>query len=130
MRPITEEILPVMERRRAVRNFDLEYVFHRFGKKIDREVFRRAWKESCASVGRGALLFHDVRRSAVRDLIRAGVPEEVAMDFTGHKTRSVLARYNIVSTADMEDAAGKRAAYFRRKAGEAERKVLKFGGVE
>ena len=85
------------------------YVFWRDGGKQIRE-FRDSWRSACRRVGCPGPHVHDLRRSAVRNLIRAGVSEHVAMRLTGHKTSSMLRRYDIVSTADLRDAVAKLAA--------------------
>src|SRR6266849_2523681 len=69
--------------------------------------FGQSWDTIATAAGCPGLLFHDLRRSAVRNLIRAGVPETVAMGITGHKTRAIFDRYNIVSEKDLTDAARK-----------------------
>jgi hypothetical protein len=53
------------------------------------------------------LMLHDCRRSAVRNMIRRGVPQKTARETSGHKTDAVFSRYNIVSPDDIRDAARK-----------------------
>jgi integrase len=67
--------------------------------------YRASWKKACAAAGVPARIPHDCRRTAVRNLERAGVPRSVAMALVGHKTESVYRRYAIVAESDLHEAA-------------------------
>lgn len=88
------------------------WVFHHQGRRLysERNIavrFRTAWARSCAAAGLQGRILHDFRRTAVRNLERAGVPRSVAMKLTGHKTESVYRRYAIVSEADLAEGVAK-----------------------
>lgn len=115
MFPMTPELRALLDDRRSATaeaqaraGRIIPEVFHREGEPI--KSFRGAWKAACAAAGVPGRIFHDFRRTAVRNLERAGVARSVAMKLTGHKTEAVYRRYAIVNDADLRAAADKLAA--------------------
>ena len=130
---LPEDLIAIIKRREQARLLTtkggdvriIDHVFHKAGKPLGD--FRKVWRSACIKAGLfhvekgpdGTAVqvhdrnFHDFRRSAVRNLRRAGVDETVAMSITGHKTASVFRRYNIVSDEDLRNAMQKRADYVR-----------------
>ncbi len=80
--------------------------------------FKADWAKACESAGVPDLLFHDLRRTAVRNMIRAGVPEKVAMQIPGHKTASMLWRYNITDARDIKEAGKRTERYLEAQRGQ------------
>ena len=118
------EVRAIVERRLKARRFDTPLIFHRVckgkpGQPITDfwDVWRNALQAARLPVQR---LFHDLRRSAVRTLIRAGVDETTAMKVSGHKTRSMLVRYNIVTERETADALLRADAYLSSQPTQAE----------
>jgi len=80
----------------------IPWVFHRWSEHL--VSLRSGWRTAVRKAGLLGLTPHDLRRSAARNLIRAGVPEHVAMKLRGWSTRSMLSRYNITAARDLEEA--------------------------
>ena len=75
------------------------------GQGVTEGGYNKVWRKARVAAGCPGRIPHDFRRTAVRNLVRAGAPERVAMQMTGHKTRAVFERYNIVSAGDVREAA-------------------------
>lgn len=99
----------------------IPWVFHRGGRSI--KDFRGAWEGACNRAGVTGRIPHDFRRTAVRNLERAGVPRSVAMKLTGHKTESVYRRYAIVNEADLAEGV-KKLALLHKSDAKAPHKVV------
>lgn len=112
---LSGRFLAVIERRMAARVLDCPLIFHRGGRPI--VDIRKAWTAATNAAGFAGLLFHDLRRSAVRNMIAAGIPEAVAMKISGHRTPAMLWRYGIVSGKQIEKALIDVGAYLEHERG-------------
>jgi len=113
---MTGDFLMVMLKAKDVRDRDYPscpWVVNIQGKPVRN--FDHGWKALVKRLGLEGLLFHDLRRTGVRNLVRAGVPETVAMKISGHKTRSVFDRYNVTSEEDLRAAATKLEGYIQKQ---------------
>jgi integrase len=150
---LNHELMKEIKTLHSKRHLGCLFVFHHNGKKIKR--ITRAWKTACIRAGlcevlkdeNGApvvtknkkgeektvkiptRLFHDFRRTGIRNMVRAGIPERVAMMVSGHKTRSVFERYNIVSDQDLKEAAKKMQTYHEKLSSATEIQETKRGEV-
>ncbi|MBN1458480.1 MAG: tyrosine-type recombinase/integrase [Armatimonadetes bacterium] len=125
--PLFGELYQMVAMQRSIRDTRCPlcpWVFFRldrFGHWKPIRDFKRSWLTACAAAGlsgtegKAERLFHDLRRTGVRNLIRAGVPTKVAMLISGHKTMSVFERYNIIDERDLREAARKLDNYLAEK---------------
>jgi integrase len=115
MFPLTPELREVLTAQlERTREFEKEtgqiipWLFHRAGLQI--KGFRKAWISACDRAKLQGRIPHDFRRTAVRNLERAGVPRSAAMAMVGHKTQSIYQRYAIADESMLKDGAAKLAA--------------------
>jgi integrase len=129
--PVEGELAGIIERRRSAAILKsegneprfAEFVFHREGEPIGD--FRKAWATACKEADLQPRMFHDLRRTASRNMIAAGVPQAVAMKITGHRTDSMFRRYAIVDEEQKREALAKTQQYLVTSTA---RKVVAFGG--
>ena len=115
--PFEGELADLIKRRRAARELEIdgvamiaELIFHRDGEPI-RE-FRKSWATACKKAGVHRL-FHDLRRSACRNMVNAGVPQSLAMKISGHRTDAMFKRYAIGDEADLRTALRRTQKYVK-----------------
>jgi len=112
--PIYGDMARWLERQRETCPAGCPWVFHgAHGCQVDNHL--NGWPDACKRAGLPGLLFHDLRRSAVRNMKRAGIQDRVAMEISGHRTRSIFDRYNIIDVADLQSAGERLEEYALRR---------------
>ena len=101
--PLLNDCATVIEERKLARIKNCPYIFHYRGRPCNRNTFNKHWRAACELAGVHRH-FHDTRRTAVRNLTRAGVHRTLAKAITGHETDHVFERYDIIDTKDLIDA--------------------------
>jgi integrase len=122
--PMHEPLAELIERRWQARQFTAPrgeeglsaLVFHTNGRPVASTSLWKAWTAACRAAELPGVLFHDLRRSGARDMIRAGVAQSVAMRISGHKTAAVFTRYDITSDEDKRSALEQMEAYRQKRA--------------
>jgi integrase len=114
--PLEGELEELITRHRGARQVAgvlmiASLIFHRAGRPISD--FRKAWARACKKAGVIRRLFHDLRRSACRNMLNAGVPQSIAMKVSGHKTDSMFRRYAIVAESDLRTALRRTQEYLK-----------------
>jgi len=107
--PLAGELSEIIKRRQATRPIEengtvrmAEFVFHRGGKRIGD--FKKSWATATRKAGVPGRLFHDLRRFAVRAMVKAGINPQVAKRWSGHVSDSMFQRYSILTTDDLRSA--------------------------
>ena len=108
---LDEELKEVIRNHLIKQSILLPYVFLNNHDDDRVKSFKKSWHTACKKAKIGKHLFHDFRRTAVRNMVRSGIPERVAMMISGHKTRSIFDRYNIVNDTDLKLAAQQQQTY-------------------
>ena len=117
--PLEGVLRDVIKRRIKLRDPVSPFVFHRNGKPI--KSFRRGFQSAAKRIEIADLVPHDMRRSAIRNFRKAGLSETEGMKLSGHRTRNVYDRYNIVDDEDSRQAMRQAQEYLKHEAG---RKVI------
>lgn len=116
MLPLEDELRTIIERRVKARRLDCQRIFNRSGRPIGE--YRKSWAKAALAAGLavredrgGKQVPYDLRRTTLRNTVRGGTDPAVAMKISGHRTRAVFDRYNIISEDDLRTAVRRTTAY-------------------